>query len=175
MQAPANGFMGIAFQSLTKTIPGAIISVPIGNDILIDPSATLGVSLVPAAPTTSGGFSNDGTATTVVLPTTLGFSLPPAGIAAVELADAQVATCGSSTTLGGGSIATDWDAPPGEMVFTYASVTPATFVASGDTIGVAPAYWPASTACRWRRPRRTRWPPPQQAACRAYWCPRGSR
>ena len=133
-QAPANGFVGIAFDSLTLTIPGAIISVPIGNDILIDPAATLGVSLVPAALTPAGSFSNDGSATVVALPATIGFSLPPSGLAAVALADAQVTTCGATLALGGGSVATNWDAPPGEMVFTYASTTPAKFVASGSTL-----------------------------------------
>jgi hypothetical protein len=133
-QAPANGFMGIAFQSLELSIPGAIISVPLGNDILIDPAATLGVSLVPASPGGISGFSNDGTATTVILPATIGFALPPVGVATVQLGDAHVTTCGTTLALGGGSIATNWDAPPGEMVFTYRSTTPATFAASGSTL-----------------------------------------
>jgi hypothetical protein len=132
--APAAGLMGIAFQSLTLSIPGAIVSVPIGNDILIDPSATLGISLVPAPPPTAAGFSNDGTATTVDLPAPLGFEMPPAGAPRVTLPDSQVSTCGTNFVLGGGQAATNWDAPPGEMVFTYSSITPGVFAAAGTTV-----------------------------------------
>ena len=136
--APGDGFMGVKATALELLVPGPPPAGPPGGDIVVPPTAVAKLRIDPAPPDPATGFVNDGSATTCTLPAHIDLRLSPSGIDLIGLSDAAFSTLGATVALSGGPAGTAWDADASEIVFSYASATPATFAAAGtSTVGRA--------------------------------------
>ena len=124
VDAPANGFGGIAFSSATISIPGGISASPSGDVYAVGTNVTLQMDLAPvAAPPATPGAANDGASAVAALPPKIHVAFAPDGANVTALEDAMMTVYGMQASFTGGPAAVSYDPDLAEIAVVFGTVS----------------------------------------------------